>query len=373
MNSQLMPRNNRTAMSSEQQLLETSTTPLLVSSDANDAEGERSSARYNNNSISTLFVTRLLAPLTDDSDDSAKSIAVGLSSLIIAGSVLGFLSASNIQTEWSHTLSACVGYTYFLMWSVSFYPQTISNWKRRTTTGLSADFCCLNVVGFACYAAYNLSMFYSASIHKQYKARHGEAAEVTVQSNDVAFAAHALLLACITLCQIGYYDGFHSQQKPSKFIIAAIAIMLLCITLYPVCLVVFGVGTSLDYLYLLSYVKMSVTLIKYMPQVLLNYQRKSTVGWSIWQILLDFSGGVLSDAQLVLDCWMMSDWSGITGNLAKFFLGFVSIFFDIIFMVQHYVLYPRHRPSAVLSRNDEQQPQENTGDKAVVADESSTV
>jgi hypothetical protein len=36
----------------------------------------------------------------------------------------------------------------------------------------------------------------------------------------------------------------------------------------------------------------------------------------------------------------LNDFSGITGNPAKFALGFVSIIFDIIFMIQHYCLYP---------------------------------
>jgi hypothetical protein len=35
-----------------------------------------------------------------------------------------------------------------------------------------------------------------------------------------------------------------------------------------------------------------------------------------------------------------SDWSGIVGNPVKFLLGFVSMFFDVIFCVQHYLLYP---------------------------------
>jgi cystinosin len=59
----------------------------------------------------------------------------------------------------------------------------------------------------------------------------------------------------------------------------------------------------------------------------------------IWQILLDFSGGLLSDLQLVGDCWSLGDWSGISGNFAKLLLGFVSIAFDTIFMLQHYVWY----------------------------------
>jgi hypothetical protein len=77
---------------------------------------------------------------------------------------------------------------------------------------------------------------------------------------------------------------------------------------------------------------------KYIPQAVLNYQNKSTVGWSIINVLLDFTGGLLSVAQLLLDGATLG-WSGVIGNPIKFALGFVSIIFDIIFMIQHYVLY----------------------------------
>ena len=80
-------------------------------------------------------------------------------------------------------------------------------------------------------------------------------------------------------------------------------------------------------------------MVKYIPQAWANYQRKSTAGWSIYQILLDVVGGVLSIAQLVIDSSLQNDWSGITGNPGKLGLGNVSIFFDIVFMVQHYILY----------------------------------
>jgi cystinosin len=84
-----------------------------------------------------------------------------------------------------------------------------------------------------------------------------------------------------------------------------------------------------------------VTVVKYIPQAWLNYKRKSTVGWDIRQILLDLAGGVLSIGQLVLDSSFEADWSGVTGNPIKFLLGNVSIIFDAVFVVQHYVLY-RH-------------------------------
>ena len=49
-----------------------------------------------------------------------------------------------------------------------------------------------------------------------------------------------------------------------------------------------------------GYCKAAITLIKYSPQVYLNYKNKSTVGWSISNVLLDFTGGVFSLLQLII-------------------------------------------------------------------------
>ena len=91
--------------------------------------------------------------------------------------------------------------------------------------------------------------------------------------------------------------------------------------------------------YAFGYIKLFVTVIKYMPQVWMNYKRQSTDGWSIGQILLDFSGGVLSLVQLLIDASFQPDWSGVIGNPVKLGLGNISIFFDLIFITQHYFLY----------------------------------
>jgi cystinosin len=80
-----------------------------------------------------------------------------------------------------------------------------------------------------------------------------------------------------------------------------------------------------------------------MPQVWLNYKRQSTEGWSIGQILLDLSGGILSLLQLVIDASLQPDWTGVVGNPVKLGLGNVSIFFDLIFITQHYLLYRHSR------------------------------
>mmetsp|Transcript_22836 Transcript_22836/g.22568 ORF Transcript_22836/g.22568 Transcript_22836/m.22568 type:complete len:105 (+) Transcript_22836:472-786(+) len=80
-----------------------------------------------------------------------------------------------------------------------------------------------------------------------------------------------------------------------------------------------------------------------MPQVYMNYVRKSTIGWSIINVLLDFTGGSLSILQIFIDGANSGDWNVFGGggafNVAKFLLGFLSMVFDIIFMIQHYCLY----------------------------------
>jgi cystinosin len=234
----------------------------------------------------------------------------------------------------------------------------------------------LNVIGFTCYTLYVCALYYSPTIQNLYHDKYGPDSQISVQSNDVAFAVHALLLTIATLAQITYYDGsLWSSRQPqgTSRLISYIIVVLLCVMLFTPAVVISSGSwhrwtfTWLDYFYLLSFVKIVVTMIKYIPQVVLNYQRKSTLGWSkfmracvriadtsdlltllrsitppclgIWQILLDFSGGILSDLQLVGDCYVLGDWSGITGNLAKLLLGLVSILFDYIFMLQHYVWY----------------------------------
>ena len=90
-------------------------------------------------------------------------------------------------------------------------------------------------------------------------------------------------------------------------------------------------------------------MIKYVPQAWMNYRRKSTEGWSIGNILLDFTGGVLSVLQMFLLASNYDDWSSIFGSPTKFGLGLFSILFDIIFILQHYFFY-RLRSHSTINR-----------------------
>lgn len=111
-----------------------------------------------------------------------------------------------------------------------------------------------------------------------------------------------------------------------------------------------------------TFLKFSRQIIWNSLQAVMNYRRKSTVGWSIGCIFLDIFGGIFSILQMILNAhnhgksrWMiilaksyngtdaneifLDDWVSIFGDPTKFGLGLFSICFDVFFIIQHYVFY----------------------------------
>ncbi|KAI4158834.1 MAG: hypothetical protein LQ342_007070 [Letrouitia transgressa] len=247
-----------------------------------------------------------------------------------------------------------------LSWSLSFYPQPLLNLRRRSTTGTTPAFPFLNVLGFAAYLLSTTCFYASPLIRAQYAARNPRSPEPTVRGNDVAFAAHAAVLSTVVWSMFwpalwGFEQEPRRQGTTCGIGRGVWGIWGGCLAGVGVTAVVVGVNGGggggggggddgkgwawIDVVYAVGYVKLLVTVIKYIPQAWTNHRRKSTVGWSIDQILMDLLGGVLSIAQLLIDSSLQDDWSGVTGNPVKLGLGNVSILFDVIFMLQHYVFY----------------------------------
>ena len=207
------------------------------------------------------------------------------------------------------------------------------NWKRKSVVGLSFDFEAYNIIGFVCYSVFNCAFFWSDSIQDAYKADHDGHVNL-VKINDVVFALHAVLLTVITIAQIFIYDrGSQRVSTLAKFLCAVMVVSAL-VYLAVVLEHVHGhLWTWLSFLYYLSYIKLFVTVIKYIPQVgdawvwawmpwsptldahvtchvrpgvppvqvVLNFRRKSTIGWNVYNVILDFMGGFLSVMQLMID------------------------------------------------------------------------
>ncbi|KAG4927151.1 hypothetical protein JHK85_053637 [Glycine max] len=169
-----------------------------------------------------------------------------------------------------HVSYEVLGWVAFACWSISFYPQVILNFRRKSVVGLNFDFVMLNLTKHSSYLIYNASLYFSSAM-------------IPVAANDVAFSAHAVLLTAISLFQIAIYDA------------------------------------------------------------VMNFMRKSTEGWSIVNILLDFSGSIANYAQMSVQSIDQNSWVNFYGNIGKLLLSLVSLFFDILFMCQHYLLYPEKK------------------------------
>ena len=100
-------------------------------------------------------------------------------------------------------------------------------------------------------------------------------------------------------------------------------------------------------MYFYSYVALIAACIKYIPQVMMNARYQSTEGWSIGNILLDILGGSLSLTQMFLLAVNYNDWPSILGSITKLTLAVVSIIFDLIFTIQHYVLYRNNKQKRI--------------------------
>ncbi|CUS07635.1 unnamed protein product [Tuber aestivum] len=266
--------------------------------------------------------------------------------------ILSFTSPDKQVVELAHALSRLLGWTYFLCWGISSYPQLFINYSRKSVTGLAFDFFTVNILGFGCYTISSVLFLFSPVVRDEYARRHPRSPEPTVRWNDLAFATHATLLSLVTWSQF-FFGGYKRDptQILSRTMLALIAVCVASILISTVLALSGIVGFEwIDVAYTLQFVKLFISIVKYIPQAWLNYKREATTGWSIHNILLDISGGVLSLAQLVLDSSLQNDWSGLAGNPLKLFLSQISIFFDIIFLIQHYVLYRSSSEPSACSR-----------------------
>ncbi|XP_064482263.1 cystinosin homolog [Ornithodoros turicata] len=272
-----------------------------------------------------------------------------------------FVDVNVSKIRWLNIINVVFGWIYFIAWSVSFYPQMYINWKRKSVVGLNLDFVSLNVTGFAAYSAFNLGLFFSSAVQEEYLSVH-KAGGIPVEVNDIVFSVHAFLAASFTAIQCIIYE--RRDQTVSLAVRLILGALWLTIVVFLLVTVagLNSVNPWLTFLDFVSSIKLAITFVKYIPQAYFNFRRKSTVGWSIEGIFLDFTGGTFSMLQMFVVAYNFDDWTSFFGNVTKFGLGAVSIVFDIIFVLQHYVFF-RHKPSPLLE--DVQDSEDTQGSEAV--------
>ena len=131
-------------------------------------------------------------------------------------------------------VSDVTGWGYFFAWSLSFYPQMIINYRRKSVEGFSVDFATLNVLGFFATAC-TLVPFISARRFKRITGCTPRQNELEAEQNDVVFALHALFASSVQWSQAylcGYNRGEGAQNDKTwenLFIASVVSLMIFTI------------------------------------------------------------------------------------------------------------------------------------------------
>jgi len=149
--------------------------------------------------------------------------------------------------------------------------------------GFSIEFAVMNPSGFYFYSFYSVAGTVDQYLGTGY-----------VAPNDLVFALHAFALSSVQLAQIFMYE--RGNQGDIKIWVIALLIVeyLTIFIVFIVEITGHPLNDHWDTVLVCGYAKALITFVKYLPQVYLNYKRKSTVGWSLANVLLDFTGGSLS-------------------------------------------------------------------------------
>ncbi|XP_037795045.1 cystinosin-like [Penaeus monodon] len=196
-----------------------------------------------------------------------------------------------------NVISDCSAGTYSIIWDISFLPQVWLNWNRKSVVGFSLDNVTLNILAYMCYSLFNVAFYAVPYIQNQFHARYPRQVN-HVRPNDVFFATYALFIEIVLgiQCLIYYREPGQVVSKTCWILVAGslLSIAAACV------LAVENVIWWLDVFYLMSYLKLGITPLKYIPQLYVNYRHKSTAGFSMVGLLMDFTGGVLSLSQMFM-------------------------------------------------------------------------
>lgn len=231
------------------------------------------------------------------------------------------------------------------------------------------------------YQAYNITgfLFYTMYCVSNYVVQHQEAGLTqSVEVNDLVFVIHAVIMTSVVISQcVRYKLKSHNLNKWHVYLVCVFWLLFA----YNLALVAAGilpwVNRTPHYRYTvceyLGYVKVCISFVKYCPQAYMNWSRKSTVGWAVGNVLLDLTGGLLALGQQSIEAYRQGNTSEFTSNIAKLLLSMESIAFDLLFIVQHYVLYRKNNAAleraatATLTRDEQEALEADTQARAKAA------
>lgn len=247
------------------------------------------------------------------------------------------------------SLSDLLGLVYVCCWSVSIYPPILTNWRYGSANALSIDFVMLNTAGyFYLVISLILQLYWWMPLPKDVDVTEELASlKPKITNFDLCYCLHGVIMNLVLVSQV---VAGHSlwrfkvnrplRMEPIYYRVLALSILVFMVLTGQLCIYNLQSGwdnlRTLDYCNRLFLLKISMSLIKYVPQVFHNHARRSMKGFAIQSTVLDVTGGVSSLMQLV---WQISKEQGFNttvwvANFGKIGLALVTILFNIVFLLQ---------------------------------------
>lgn len=241
-----------------------------------------------------------------------------------------------------------LGVIYVTAWSISMYPPLYISWKRKSARAISPDFVLLNLTGYF-YLVCSLTL----QMYKWIPHLQSNIERPKLTGFDYCYCLHGFILTVLIASQLfmsrsvwRFPDTHQFRMKPVYK-----KVLLLSIFLFGVLTLQFTYHNmqsgwdnerTLAYCNNLFLLKISMSLIKYIPQVLHNFERKSMQGFAISGVFLDMTGGIASIVQLIFQILKESEinLSILISNFGKIGLAMVTLIFNTIFISQ-WLLYEK--------------------------------
>eukprot|EP00560_Eucampia_antarctica_P008269 CAMPEP_0197824246 /NCGR_PEP_ID=MMETSP1437-20131217/1520_1 /TAXON_ID=49252 ORGANISM="Eucampia antarctica, Strain CCMP1452" /NCGR_SAMPLE_ID=MMETSP1437 /ASSEMBLY_ACC=CAM_ASM_001096 /LENGTH=258 /DNA_ID=CAMNT_0043423793 /DNA_START=60 /DNA_END=833 /DNA_ORIENTATION=+ len=167
-----------------------------------------------------------------DQSGSCRNIFVGMLPLFIVGGFLGIFMPknSNLPTSAYRLVSSIIGYSSFVCWSVSFYPQIIINYQLKSVVGLSIDAQVFAWLNYLCYAMLSSALVWNQDMKDNSKNMNGPDINTSIRSKELVNSIQSLLFTTILICQIIQYRGPNVNTVSVVTIGLVTTIALFCVT-----------------------------------------------------------------------------------------------------------------------------------------------
>jgi len=229
------------------------------------------------------------------------------------------------------------GWISLILLGLRFYFQIYLNYRFRSVAGLDFGFILFNFV-FSVYALlFVMGLFFSSGINSDFTNKYHRHHDIAVK--DVIFALNSMIACIFLLYQTKIYDwGTQRIHWFSVIIISMLTLIVLFLFLFEsICQ---GNGCWGFFFSFLSSAITAIQLLSYVPQILWNYLRKSTLGFSLGYILSDIFGNACSMSQIAFESGEGGDWSSLDHHTVSLISTAGCLFLSLLLLTQHFWFFP---------------------------------